>query len=210
MDIFREVEKLIEKFDDFIDIWHKIDGESPSIDVLPIRREFKINNDFQKASFEILESNYNLWHLEDLARDNDADDSIIANVKRKIDKENQLRNDRIEKLDILIDEYLKENKIFPETDVSNSETPGSIVDRLTILSLKIYHMNEQTQRKDVDKNHILSCENKLKILNLQRDDLAKALKILIKEISKGEKKHKIYYQFKMYNNPTLNPVLYKK
>ncbi len=204
------VEKLLENFDRLITDWHQIDGEIISINKLPIRRKNNLSDKFFKSIVDILEANYNLWHLEDLARDPDADDSIIANVKRKIDKENQLRNDRIEHLDILIDQYIKENKILPKTDISNSETPGSIIDRLTILSLKIYHMREQTERRDVGDEHIKSCKKKLRILYLQRNDLSKSLKILVEEILKGEKKHKIYYQFKMYNNPSLNPVLYKK
>ncbi len=210
MDILKDNEKLIKIFDENIKKWHEIDGEDIPFEDLPIRRKIESNDKFLKSIIDILEANYNLWHLEDLARDPDANDSTIANVKRKIDKENQLRNDRIENLDILIDNFLKRNKIIPKTEISNSETPGSIVDRLTILSLKIYHMKQQTERDDVDENHIITCKNKLKILHLQRDDLIGALKILINEILSGEKKHKIYYQFKMYNNPTLNPILYKK
>ncbi len=210
MEILKNSNKLIKLIDEKISKWHQNDGEDLALESLPIRRQIKSDDKFLKSVIEILEANYNLWHLEDLARDPEADDSIIANVKRKIDRENQLRNDRIEELDILIDNFLKENKIIPKNGVSNSETPGSIVDKLTILSLKIYHMKQQTERNDVDESHIISCKNKFKILNLQRNDLANALKILIKEILAGEKKHKIYYQFKMYNNPTLNPVLYKK
>ncbi len=210
MDILKDNEKLIKIFDENIKKWHEIDGEDIPFEDLPIRRKIESNDKFLKSIIDILEANYNLWHLEDLARDPDANDSTIANVKRKIDKENQLRNDRIENLDILIDNFLKRNKIIPKTEISNSETPGSIVDRLTILSLKIYHMKQQTERDDVDENHIITCKNKLKILHLQRDDLIGALKILINEILSGEKKHKIYYQFKMYNNPSLNPILYKK
>ncbi len=210
MDILKDSEKLIKIFDENIKKWHEIDGEDIPFENLPIRRKIESDDKFLKSIIDILESNYNLWHLEDLARDPDANDSTIANVKRKIDKENQLRNDRIENLDILIDNFLKRNKIIPKTEISNSETPGSIVDRLTILSLKIYHMKQQTERDDVDENHIITCKNKLKILHLQRDDLIGALKILINEILSGEKKHKIYYQFKMYNNPALNPILYKK
>ena len=91
----------------------------------------------------------------------------------------------------------------------NSETPGSIVDKITILSLKIYHMLEETNRKDVSEEHIKKCREKLEILKEQRFDLANALKKLIYDILNGNKKHKVYYQFKMYNDPDLNPVLYK-
>ncbi len=210
MEIIEILNNLSKTFDDTIKKWHEIDGNDIPIENLPIRRKIQDKDPFFKIILEILEANYNLWHLEDLARDPKANDTIIANVKRKIDKENQLRNDRIENFDILFDNYLKENNIISKTEISNSETPGSIIDRLSILSLKIYHMYEQTLRKDVDEHHINSCQEKLKILYLQRNDLAKALTILVKEILNGEKKHKIYYQFKMYNNPALNPVLYKK
>ncbi len=210
MEVLKKCDELIILFDNLIDKWHKIDGEEIPFEKLPIRREKSNKDNFLNAIIDILEANYNLWHLEDLARDPDADDSIIANVKRKIDKENQLRNDRIEILDILIDKYLKEKKIIPKVNIANSETPGSIIDRLTILSLKIYHMKQQTLRKDVSDEHIKNCKDKLEIMYLQRDDLKTSLRILIDEILNGEKKHKIYYQFKMYNNPALNPILYKK
>jgi len=210
VDILKNTTKLIEIVDDKISEWHRSDPEIIPLEMLPIRRDFsEFKDNFLKKSLEILEANYNLWHLEDLARDKNASDSVIANVKRKIDRENQLRNDRIEQLDILIDNFLKENQIVSKTDISNSETPGSIVDRLTILSLKIYHMKEQTVRDDVSAEHIFSCKRKMEILILQRSDLGKALNLLIDEILSGEKKHKIYYQFKMYNDPNLNPVLYK-
>ena len=210
MDILKNTTRLIEIIDNKIFEWHKSDPEIIPLEILPIRRNFSEFEDiFLKKSLEILEANYNLWHLEDLARDKNASDSIIANVKRKIDKENQLRNDRIEQLDILIDNFLNENGIVSKTEISNSETPGSIVDRLTILSLKIYHMKEQTLRDDVPEEHILSCKRKKGILVIQRNDLSRALSQLIDDILKGKKKHKIYYQFKMYNDPDLNPVLYK-
>ncbi len=210
MEILKNTDLILNLMDNSISNWHKIDGKEPDLNKLPIRREFNEKNEFLLKVLEILEANYNLWHLEDLARDKTATDNIIAEVKRRIDKENQLRNDRIEQLDILIDMYLKKNRINPNTNISNSETIGSIIDRLTILSLKIYHMFEQTLRKDVVETHIENCKNRLNILKIQRDDLAQALKILIDEILTGKKRHKIYYQFKMYNDPNLNPVLYRK
>ena len=210
MEILKNTDLILNLMDNSISNWHKIDGKEPDLNKLPIRRKFNEKSEFLLKVLEILEANYNLWHLEDLARDKTATDNIIAEVKRRIDKENQLRNDRIEQLDILIDMYLKKNRINPNTNISNSETIGSIIDRLTILSLKIYHMFEQTLRKDVVETHIENCKNRLNILKIQRDDLAQALKILIDEILTGKKRHKIYYQFKMYNDPNLNPVLYRK
>ncbi len=196
---FINIVNLLKLFDNYIDSWH-----------INNNTNFSNNNIFINQSIEILCSNYKLWHLEDLARDIDADDKTIASVKRQIDKQNQIRNDNIEKLDILIYNYLKENNITPKTDDFNSETPGSIVDRITILSLKIYHMKEETLRKDASPEHIKNCKNKLEILINQRNDLAIALEKLLKDIINGNKKHKLYFQFKMYNDPELNPVLYKK
>ncbi len=193
------LKKIIALFDNYVELWHKNNEIS-----------FSHNNIFVNQALEILCSNYKLWHLEDLARDINADDKIIADVKRKIDRENQNRNDNIEKLDILIYNHLNENNIIATTDDFNSETPGSIIDRITILSLKIYHMDEQTKREDASKEHIEKCIEKLEILKQQRSDLVIAFEKLIKDILSGKKKHKIYFQFKMYNDPTLNPVLYRK
>lgn len=92
----------------------------------------------------------------------------------------------------------------------NSETPGSIIDRMSILSLKIYHMEEQTKREDVDIEHIQRCQAKLIILKDQEQDLKNCLEILLDEIFSGKKKLKVYHQFKMYNDPMLNPQVYKK
>jgi hypothetical protein len=190
---------LLQLFDEYIKLWHVKDKINYS------------NEDmFLKQALEILSSNYKLWHLEDLARDINADDKIIADVKRKIDKQNQIRNDNIEKLDIMIFNYLNDNNIAQNSDEFNSETPGSIVDRITILSLKIFHMDEETRRENATKEHIENCKEKLKILHNQRNDLSLALKNLLNDIINGNKKHKIYFQFKMYNDPDLNPVLYKK
>ncbi len=198
MKILTDKKLLKDNFDKLINKWHNENTIN-----------FDSENNFLYHAFDILSSNYKLWHLEDLARDPDANDKIIADVKRKIDKENQSRNDKIEKLDLLINDYLINNNIIPKTDNFNSETPGSIIDRTTILSLKIYHMYEETVRTDATEEHIGNCKNKLSVLKTQRDDLLNALSILITELLNGKKTHKIYFQFKMYNDPSLNPVLYK-
>ncbi|OIP37668.1 hypothetical protein AUJ95_07855 [Candidatus Desantisbacteria bacterium CG2_30_40_21] len=90
----------------------------------------------------------------------------------------------------------------------NSETPGSIIDKMSILLLKIYHMNEETKRDNAPSDHIEKCQNKLNILQEQLEDLGNCLKILLEEIFSGKRRLKIYRQFKMYNDPTLNPQLY--
>lgn len=154
--------------------------------------------------------NFTLWHLEDKARNPKVSDKIIANVKKEIDKNNQLRNDTIEKIDFFIDAYLKKNNIQAEENTTvNTETPGAAIDRLSILALKIYHMNEEISRDDVSIEHIKNCNNKLFILKEQKINLVKSLTQLIKDIFFGQKRHIVYRQFKMYNDPTLNPEIYK-
>ncbi|MBU0701012.1 DUF4254 domain-containing protein [bacterium] len=153
--------------------------------------------------------NYYLWHQEDIARRVDVNDTVIAETKHRIDRLNHSRNDTIEK----IDEYLLLSMQGDNIDNSlpiNSETPGSIIDRMSILTLKIYHMNEETKRNDVSLEHIEKCQDKLIILKEQLEDLGNCLKVLLEEIFNGKKRLKIYRQFKMYNDPALNPQLYAR
>ena len=155
--------------------------------------------------------NFELWHQEDMARDPDAPDSKIAAVKRAIDVLNQRRNDMIEQMDQYLLNQLHKNNIHYAEDVEmNSETPGSIIDRLSINALKIYHMEEETQRLDVDDEHLKNCSRKLSVLYDQRNDLKKSLEKLLVDLSNGKKQLKVYQQLKMYNDENLNPVLYKK
>ncbi len=155
--------------------------------------------------------NYLLWHEEDKARDPKADDKQIAQVKRNIDQLNQRRNDLIEAVDSRIYELLIENEIVMDPGSQmNSETPGNIIDRCSIMALKIYHMAEQTRRQDVDKQHIDSTKEKVLRLTEQRDDLSDCLFDLYEDISNGKRHFKVYHQYKMYNDPTLNPEIYKK
>ncbi len=155
--------------------------------------------------------NFDLWHEEDKARAPQVSDAAIATVKRAIDKLNQQRNDLIEKLDEWLVQYLQSQGIRPEPNAAwNSETAGSIVDRLSIMSLKLFHMREQTQRTDVDAEHISRCKAKSEILLQQRQDLQHCLMILLSELCSGRKQLKLYRQFKMYNDPALNPEIYSK
>ena len=155
--------------------------------------------------------NFELWHQEDMARDPDAPDSKIAAVKRAIDVLNQLRNDMIEQMDqYLLDELQKKNIKYTSETEMNSETPGSIIDRLSINALKIYHMDEEIQRLDVTDGHRKKCSGKLSVLQDQRNDLKKSLDKLLADLSNGKKRLKVYQQMKMYNDENLNPVLYQK
>jgi hypothetical protein len=146
-----------------------------------------------------------LWDEEDLARRRSVPDSEIARNKRRIDGCNQKRNDAIER----IDEHLA--GLFSastENAKLSSETPGAMIDRLSILSLKIHHMQLQTRRGDVGSAHVESCRLKLERLHEQRGDLAACLDRLLAECARGESYFKIYRQFKMYNDPALNPAIY--
>ncbi len=164
---------------------------------------------FLKLVCDQHERNYRLWHEEDLARSPDADDSVIADVKRKIDKLNQQRNDLIEKLDDFLIAELRAAGVVPAGDARrNSETPGSIIDRLSILSLRWYHMQEQAARTDVDAEHRANVQAKLAIIEEQRGDLCESLSELLADLWAGRKRLKVYRQFKMYNDPKLNPYLY--
>jgi hypothetical protein len=152
--------------------------------------------------------NFLLWHEEDIARSPEADDARIAQVKRHIDRYNQQRNDCIEKLDEYLLRTLAERGVTPRPDARlNSETPGSLIDRLSVLALRIYHMQEQADRPDADPEHRRKCRDRLAILFSQQRDLARCLAELLDDLAAGNKQLKVYRQFKMYNDPTLNPYL---
>ncbi|GAB3553014.1 hypothetical protein GCM10027343_39280 [Noviherbaspirillum agri] len=148
-----------------------------------------------------------LWSEEDKARRTDVADSEIAACKRLIDRYNQRRNDAVESLDEAILATLADSP-YAEDARLNSETAGSMIDRLSILSLKIHHMREQTYRMDAGEDHIRKCRDKLHRLMAQRADLSSCLQRLLDEARAGMAYFKVYRQFKMYNDPALNPYLY--
>lgn len=158
--------------------------------------------------------NFRLWHVEDMARRRDVDDAVIADCKRRIDALNQERNDRMERVDACLVDLLRPllpgAGTGPETgrEAYNTESPGMAIDRLSILSLKIWHMAEQTERADASPEHIAACRDKLAVLRRQREDLAAAVQDLMAEYLAGSKRPRVYFQFKMYNDPNLNPQLY--
>ena len=148
-----------------------------------------------------------LWNEEDLARRRDVDDAAIAANKRAIDGFNQRRNDAIEQIDEALLERLA--LIAPAADApQNSESAGAIVDRLSILALKIFHMRAQAGREDADAGHRAACRDRQSRLELQQDDLARCLDTLLALAASGRAFWRIYRQYKMYNDPTLNPYLY--
>ncbi len=154
--------------------------------------------------------NYELWHQEDIARSPAVSDEQIATVKRAIDRLNQARNDHIEKLDDWITEqiHLRGVQLKPGAR-QNSETPGSAIDRLSIMALRLYHYREQLERTDVDASHVAKVRERIALCEEQRRDLSQSLDELLQDILAGERKHKTYRQMKMYNDPTLNPYLYE-
>jgi hypothetical protein len=153
--------------------------------------------------------NCRLWEQEDLARRRSVPDAEIAANKRAIDAHNQSRNDAIERIDEEILAGLREVARKPGARLS-SETAGAMIDRLSILALKIHHMRLQTERKDVDREHVEACRDKLARLIEQRADLGACLDRLLEEARRGESYFKVYRQFKMYNDPKLNPALYNE
>jgi len=177
--------------------WHGIGGEVPVDSLMAL-----VHAEHRR--------NFDLWHEEDKARAPLASDTQIAIVKRAIDRLNQQRNDLIEKLDEhLVAELYARKVAAPAISPWNSETPGSVIDRLSILSLKVYHMREQSERLDATVEHIKKSKERLRVLTRQHEDLTMALQYLIDDLTAGRKQMKIYRQFKMYNDPDANPEIYK-
>ena len=149
------------------------------------------------------------WHFEDIIRDPNIDPVEALTLKRRIDKSNQDRTDLVELIDSYFLDKYKEVKVAPDATI-NTESPAWAIDRLSILALKIYHMNEEVKRTDVTPEHHAQCEKKLNVLLEQQKDLSTAIDQLIADIEAGKKYMKVYKQMKMYNDPNLNPVLYGK
>jgi hypothetical protein len=155
-------------------------------------------------------ANFDLWHIEDEARAPGATDTQLAAVKRRIDTTNQSRNDLAEELDRMLLVWLEERELPNPTAPLNSESPGLIVDRLSILALKIYHTREEAGREAAPPGHAERNRIRLAILEEQRADLAACLDALWRETLAGRRRFKLYLQLKMYNDPSLNPAIYRK
>jgi len=171
-----------------------------------------VKNPYTPDSFEALLYSKNWidtvqWHLEDIIRLPDINPVEGIQLKRRIDKSNQDRTDMVEK----IDDYLLDSfkLVVPKAGSRiNSETPAWLLDRMSILMLKIYHMKEQTARTDASAEHIQRCVLKLNILTEQKSDMRLALDEMIEDIESGNRRFKVYRQMKMYNDASLNPMLY--
>ena len=171
-----------------------------------------ISNPFEKDKIEHLLYHKNWidtvqWHLEDLIRDPEIDPTEALKLKRTIDSSNQKRTDLVEFIDsFFLDTY---RNISPKKGATlNSETPAWAIDRLSILSLKIFHMKEQANRAGASQKHLEDCSKKLNVLKQQKIDLCTSIDELISDIESGNKYMKTYKQMKMYNDEDLNPVLY--
>lgn len=149
------------------------------------------------------------WHLEDIIRDPKIDPQEALALKRRIDVSNQNRTDLVEMIDSYFFQEYQDIETKPTAWI-NTESPAWAIDRLSILALKIYHMREEANRTDASKEHIESCQQKLNVLLEQRVDLSTAIDQLISRIESGDVYMKVYKQMKMYNDPSLNPVLYAK
>lgn len=149
------------------------------------------------------------WHFEDIIRDPHIDPTEALTLKRRIDRSNQDRTDLVEQIDSYFRQKYAEVKVLPGARI-NTESPAWAIDRLSILALKIYHMREQAERQDASKEHKDTCKAKLNVLLEQQKDLGTAIDQLLEDIQEGRKYMKVYRQMKMYNDPSTNPVLYKK
>lgn len=146
------------------------------------------------------------WHYEDIIRDPNIDPVAALTLKRKIDASNQDRTDTVEYIDGYFLEKYKDVTPLEKASI-NTESPAWGIDRLSILALKIYHMNEEASRTDASEEHIAACKTKLNVLLEQRVDLSTAIDQLLEDISGGSKYMKVYKQMKMYNDDEMNPVL---
>ncbi len=148
------------------------------------------------------------WHYEDIIRDENIDPVEALELKRKIDASNQKRTDLVEYIDSWFLEKYKDVTPKPDAKI-NTESPAWAIDRFSILALKVYHMDEEANRKDATEEHRQKCSEKLQVLETQKEDLSTAIEELLQDIQNGDKYMKVYKQMKMYNDEELNPVLYK-
>lgn len=193
-----DVQEILKLHAETVSLWHKQPPTNNQTDWLQIVCQQHLYN-------------YELWHQEDIARSREVTDSQIADVKRAIDRLNQARNDHIEKLDDWLTDLLARKQITANSDAKqNTETVGSVIDRLSIMSLRLYHYREQLEREDADQEHLQRVTARIELCESQKNDLSQSLRELLDDIFTGRKRHKTYRQMKMYNDPTLNPYLYQK
>lgn len=194
-------EKSYSIFQDTTRLYHQTDDVDATAEN-PYRRGTIEHDLFNKNWIDAVQ-----WHLEDIIRDPEIDPVDALALKRRIDRSNQDRTDLVERIDsYFLEKYAAVNP-KPEATI-NTESPAWAIDRLSILALKIYHMEVEVNRADASAEHIAKCRAKLDTLLLQREDLITAIDQLLGDIEEGRKKMRVYKQMKMYNDPETNPVLY--
>ncbi|MBU1852658.1 MAG: DUF4254 domain-containing protein [Candidatus Omnitrophica bacterium] len=184
----------------------------PDLIIALYNHEFKntATAPLDKTLNDLLVTNFKIWGYEDEARRKDLPDKEIATLKRNIDRDNQRRNDLIDTIDAIFRENIEKNlKTIDKSLPLNSETPGSVFDRLTVLALRTYNLKKELERKDADKSHIKRCSLMLKEVGERSNDLLKCIEELLKDYYSGRKRLKSYKQHKLYNDPELNPSLRK-
>jgi hypothetical protein len=181
--------------------WHQAAEAEPEPDLQPDSDWLGLVSRQHRANFE-------LWHIEDEARSPGATDAQLADVKRRIDAANQRRNDLVEELDRTLIAWLEQRGLHNPAASLNSESPGLMIDRLSILALKIFHTREEAERSGAPAGHAQRNLDRLAVLEEQRADLAACLDDLWRETLAGTRRFKLYRQLKMYNDPTLNPAIY--
>lgn len=203
MRIMTNTELYNKVFNKAIDDYHVTDHVDTPINN-PYDRDSLENRLYLKCWIDTVQ-----WHLEDLIRDPHIDPIEALSLKRRIDRSNQDRTDLVEQIDSFFLHQFSDVVVNPDATI-NTESPAWAIDRLSILALKIYHMREQVERKDADVAHQERCRSRLGVLLEQQRDLSTAIDQLLDDIATGRKYMKTYRQMKMYNDPSTNPVLYKK
>lgn len=198
-ELLRDLVDVVRLYPTFTDAWH-CSGEQPDEAASQVRT----------LAMGLHMTNLWQWQAEDRVRRPDASDTFIAEGKRRIDRLNQQRHNQIEQLDILLFVYLYEQQgLSPLETELHSETPANLLDRLSILSLKVYHMVREAERRDASTAHRSACRHRLGLLQEQSDDMYGCLCRLCLDLCTGRKRFKVYRQFKMYNDPELNPEIYR-
>ena len=193
------------------DVFKKVIEDYHLLDFIDAKKSnpYSDNSDLEKIIYDKCWIDTIQWHLEDIIRKPNINPEEALKIKRRIDSSNQDRTDMVEELDdYFFDKFSNSN---PSNDaILNTETPAWAIDRLSILSLKIFHMNEETTRESASVEHRKKCSEKLEALLLQRKNLSKAIDQLLNNISNGDVIIATYKQMKMYNDESLNPELYSK
>jgi Protein of unknown function (DUF4254) len=199
-------QEIVELHDRWNRIWHDLLEGHRESDLMGLETQSEWLNLVARQH----RANFELWHIEDEARTPGATEAELARVKREVDLTNQRRNDLAEELDRWLLHWLGDRGLPNPEAPLHSESPGLIIDRLSILGLKVYHTREEAERTNAPAGHAERNRARLAILQEQRADLAACLDALWRETLAGARRFKLYRQLKMYNDPSLNPAVYRK